>query len=426
MEVKPKAAKKFRLGSDGIALLMSFVLGFGFQGVMFILISRSLGPTQFGIFAGSFALASAFSTLSGIGGGNVLLMTVSTDRDAFDVSFGTALVYITLTFIPLSALAIPLSLAVSRDFALCLVPLLFAELIGTRIVELSQLAFQAVDRLKVTAGLNGAAGPIRFVSSVGFWLWGNHSAFSWAIVYTAVNLTLSAIYFALAIRSIGRPKVDWTDVRRRWRIGIFFSTGTMSRIVYTDSDKYLLNWFGFEQQAGTYSAASRLVNFAYLPIFSVAYAKITEMFRAGADGYASSWKVVKRLLGPVVLYATVAGVVLYFASPLVILLLGEKYSATPDALRHLAPMILLQGLGLIFGNALMGIGRQGLRSLFQASAAVLSILTNLFVIPRLGWLGAAYTAVGSAFLLAVGLMFAFMWGLRRERVRGTAVLAQPD
>jgi O-antigen/teichoic acid export membrane protein len=400
--------------ADVSLILVSYVLGYGFQGALFVLISRVLGPTQFGIFAGAFAVASAFSTLSGIGGGNVLLMQASRDRAKFTTSLGTALVYVGLTVIPLFALAIPLVLGVSRDFLWCAVPLLVSELIGTRLTEISMLAFQAVDRLKVTAALNGAGGPLRFIAALVFWLSGGQSAYQWALLYAVANLALCVVSVVCMIRFIDRPSLSLPSLRTSWRIGTFFAMGNLSRIAYMDTDKYLLNRLGFVSEAGTYSAASRLVNFAFLPIHSLVYSKNAAMFRAGSRGYVESWKVVKTLVLPVVTYGAAAGGAIFAASPFVVWLLGTEYSATEDALRMISPLVILQGVGYLFGDALMGIGRQGLRSAFQLGVAVISVTSNLLLIPRLGWVGAAYSAVGSAAILAAVLVCSFVIGLRRE------------
>jgi O-antigen/teichoic acid export membrane protein len=396
--------------------MVSYILGYGFQGVLFVIISRVLGPTQFGIFAGAFAVASALSTLSGIGGGNVLLMEVSRDRAKFAPSLGTALVYVGLTVIPLFALAVPLSLEVSRAFLMCAVPLLVSELIGTRITEICMFAFQAVDRLKVTAALNGAGGPLRFLAVLAFWLLGGRSAYEWALLYAVANIALCVVSLVCVISLIDRPSLSLPSLRNGWRIGTFFAMGNLSRIAYMDTDKYLLNRLGFVSEAGTYSAASRLVNFAFLPIHSVVYSRNAAMFRAGSGGYADSWKVVKTLVFPVVAYGAAAGGAIFVASPFVVFLLGTEYSATADALRVISPLVLLQGVGYLFGDALMGIGRQGLRSAFQMGVAVISVTSNLLLIPKLGWVGAAYSAVGSAAILAAVLVCSFVLGLRRELI----------
>jgi O-antigen/teichoic acid export membrane protein len=415
-------ARFFRRGrfesdrADVSLILVSNVVGYGFQGALFVVISRVLGPTQFGVFAGAFAVASALATLSGVGGGNVLLMEASRDRTKFAPMFGTALVYVALTIIPLFALALPLAIGVSWDFVLCAVPLLVAELVGTRITEICMLGFQAVDRLKVTAALNGAAGPLRFLAALAFWGFGGQFAYEWAILYAITNVALCIASAACVIRFIDRPSLSLPSLRSSWRVGTFFAMGGLSRTVYMDTDKYLLNRLGFVSEAGTYSAASRLVNFAFLPIHSIVFSKSAALFRAGVGGYVNSWKVVKKLVFPVVAYGAAAGGAIFVASPFVVLLLGTEYSATADALRALSPLIILQGIGHLFGDALMGIGRQGLRSAFQMGVAVISVTSNLMLIPSLGWVGAAYSAVGSAAILAAVLVCSFVLGLRRDLI----------
>jgi hypothetical protein len=70
-------------GADVSLILVSYVLVTAFKVALFVVISRVLGPTQFGIFAGPFAVASAFSTPFGNRRRKRLLMAVSRERAQF-------------------------------------------------------------------------------------------------------------------------------------------------------------------------------------------------------------------------------------------------------------------------------------------------------------------------------------------------------
>src|SRR5271156_2400354 len=70
--------------------------GFLLQSVYFVLIARLLGPSEYGLYAGAFALTSILGQFSAIGSGTLFLRYVTADRKQFSVYWGNILVTTTV------------------------------------------------------------------------------------------------------------------------------------------------------------------------------------------------------------------------------------------------------------------------------------------------------------------------------------------
>lgn len=403
-------------------MFLSYIVGFGAQGIYFVVLARTLGVVQFGTFAAALALASICSVLVGLGAGSVLVRDTARSKAAYSTQMGTALVYISVTAIPFGAVCLLIGMVAGESFVAVLVPLIISEMVFSRLLDLSLQVFQAQDRLRGTAILNGLAGIVRMLAVLLFYLVSGRDAKSWSIWYSLVSVCLGSGGVLSCIKAFGRPRFSGHSLRTTWRSGIFFSIGMASRIVYLDVDKYMLQLLGPLGSAGMFAAASRIVGMAGAPIQAVVYSMNTRLFRAGSTGYVSVWHSIFRPLWFILGYGLVATLALIGFAPLAPMLLGGSFRETQSAVAYLAPLVLIQGLGYLFGDALMGLGRQGLRSLLQAGAALLSFALNMALIPKFGWMGAAISALSCATLLSIILVVVFRIKWLAEKSGAAALL----
>lgn len=401
--------------SGALWMLYSYVVGFGLQGIYFLILARVLGAENFGVFSGSLAIAAILATLAGAGAGSVMVLRTSRDPSVYRTQFGTALLYIAATFLPLALLALILGSQVSESFFWTLVPLCVSELVFVRVLDFGFQTFQAHDRLKVTAHFNVAAAALRIVLVGLFATTGMTGSAGWSFVYALGNVLLAVSISALAWRRYGGPRLEKSSLKGTWRTGVYFALGMSSRTAYTDGDKFVLNFAGMAVAAGQYSAAFKLVTMAFAPIQAIVYSSNTRLFRAGEQGYRAVWTIIRKMLPLCLGYAAIAGSLLFLAAPLLPSILGDDFSQSVIMLKVLAPLLFFQALHYIFGDALMGLGKQRQRSMAQLTVAILSIVANLVLVPHFGWPASTLIAIGSALLLAMITVTIFVRGLRRER-----------
>lgn len=401
--------------SGAMRMLSSYAVGFVTQGVYFVLIARTLQASEFGLFAGAMALVSVMSCLVGAGAGNVLVLESSRDPSKLQAQMGTSIVYVLLSAIPFALIAGLIGLSISPSFFAVLLPLIVSEVFTLRLFDLAQQVFQAKDQLGKTAICGILAGLIRVLVALGFALFPLPTAAQWSIYYSGTTITTTAIVLIWAVRTAGRPEFVKHSLQQTWKVGVFFSLGTASRTLYSDADKFILSSYGFLAASGSFSAASKILTMASAPIQALVYSLNTKLFRAGVEGSAATWNVVKKPLVLVLGYGTLVGIFLAFASPLVPILLGASYQEASSYLWCLAPLVVLNGIHYLFGDALMGLGRQAARSIVQFAAACLAVVANIVLIPIVGPVSVIYSALGCSFGLAVLMCLMFSANHRREK-----------
>ena len=393
----------------------SYLVGFGLQSIYFILLARDLGSDQYGLFAGGLAIVTIFASLSGLGGGNVMVMDTARDVTAYRRQLGTALTYIALTFVPLAAAVGAIVWLTAPAIAGVVLPLCLSELLFTRTYDVGLQSFQSHDKLRGVAHFNVAAAAVRVVFVLGFAAIGFDSAAAWAWCYASVTTIMAVSLILVCVRTFGLPVFEQVSIRRSWRIGVFFALGMSSRIVLNDSDKFILVSNGLDAEAGQYSASHRIANMAFGPLQAITYSLNTALFRAGRDGYRASWKVVRRVLPITCGYVVVATAVLWALAPLVARILGPGYSLVAQMMPLMALTLFGQAGYYLFGDALMGLGRQGLRSVSQAAVGGVVLVSNVILVPRYGWIASAMIAIAASVTLALLLGGMFLVGLRREQ-----------
>ncbi|MEJ1089345.1 oligosaccharide flippase family protein [Microbacterium sp. Mu-80] len=393
----------------------SYVAGFALQGAYFVLLARALGAAEYGVFVGALSLVTVFASVAGLGSGNVLVLNTARDRERYRIQLGTALVYVSASFLPLLAITLLAAQLLAPNVITALLPLLISELLFTRVYDVGLQSFQSHDQLKGVAHLNVTTALLR-VLLCGLFLWfGLEGAETWSWFYAAATVLIALAILAVCFARFGTPRLERESITTTWRLGVFFALGMSSRILLNDSDKFVLAGSGRTAEAGQYGAAHRLVNMAFAPLQAITYSLNTHLFRAGVHGYDAVWRILRRVLPISAGYVLVAGLALWLLAPLAVSILGSDYASVGQMLPVLAVLLVGQAGAYFFGDALMGLGRQGVRSVLQASVGVGVLILNLLLTPTYGWLAAASIAIGASLLLAALLCTVFFIGLHRER-----------
>jgi O-antigen/teichoic acid export membrane protein len=398
----------------------SYIGSLSLQAVYFLCLARLLGAAEMGLFSAVLAAATVAAYLSGLGSGNVLVMRVARDPSSFSRQYAASLVWILCLGSGIILLSGGIAAAVLPQKLGLVLALFLSECIFTRLIDVGLQAFQAFDRLTVTASINVAAAFVRAATVVALTVLNvSLTAVGWASCYVIIQAALAAAGTTICILLLGRPVLDRATVSAVPREGVWFVLGQTSRAIYSDLDKTLLAVFTSGAIAGNYTVAYRLIAFAFAPLQALVYSSNTKLYRLGAHGYAASAAFIRKVLIVVGVFGTAATAALVSLSWLPELILGDTYSAVQPMLIWLSPLLLIQGVHYALGDALMGLGRQSARALMQLFSAVVAVLLYVALIPSLGWEGAVIGTWVSEGLLAIGCGYVFGRGVRR------ALPAQP-
>ena len=381
-------------------------LGLVLQAAYFVVIARTLGVAKYGEFVGITALVAIVFPFVGLGTEILLLKNVAKDRNLFSVYWGNSLSVTLVTgvgFILLLLLIVPVFLPHSISL-LAVVLVAVGDLIFGSITSLAGRAFQAVDRLDLSAHIRIAVVSTKVVAAIALLqFFPNTSGLEWIYLYL-ISTIVSALFAAMLVqRLLGSPRLELARIKPELGEGVSFAISNSAYTIYCDIDKTMLAKLSTLSATGIYAAAYRLIDVSFIPIISIAGAAYAEFFRKGRDGVGAALAFAKPLVGISIGYALIAGLGLILLSPIVPSILGAEYLPVVEALQWLAPIPLFRAMQHFGGDILSGSGFQNQRSAMETGIAGFNIAINLWLIPLYSWHGAAWASLASDGLLA--LMF---------------------
>jgi O-antigen/teichoic acid export membrane protein len=404
-----------RLATGTAALTVGLGMRTVGQGLMFVIVARTLGVGDYGAYAATMAIAGTLGCFTGLGTATTLIRLVARDKTSFGHAWWRSIACIAYTAPPLLAIyfvlarfVLPLGVAGSAVLFIGIAEIVFAP-----VAQLAANAYQGHDRIARSSRLIIAPVVPRFVGALVLiplvrLLASRQHLIAWSILYALASL-LAAIYaLGMVRRDLGpavRPK------RLALEVSLFqgapFAVGGAALRVYTDIDKTMLARMASLSSAGSYAAAYRIIDMAMVPVMSLLTAMLPRFFRHG-EITAQSIAYTSRIAIWPLAYVLACAAALYACSDLLPWLLGRSYQAAAQSVRWLALVPLVAMPRLFFQHVLIGADRHRTAVVTLAAGAIFNIVANLLAIPAYGWRGATIATYASE-LLMTAIMGVFLW-----------------
>jgi O-antigen/teichoic acid export membrane protein len=376
------------------------------QSLGFVLIARTLGPSDLGTFAAIVGVSTLLSPFVNLGAYSLAI------RDVVD---GVTERHVTGNYLALTSLTLPVAMVALLLLAELLVPAApwltvagvgLGTLLGGRLTSLFRGIHVARGEVWA-AGMIEAALGAAYVAGAAVLAWMGGTFELWAWIYCAHALGVGALGIAALVARFGRPEWTFENVRRRLSDGMHFGIGNLAENANAELDKAVLLRLASAEDAGLYAASHRVVAVALVPSMALFGAMYRRYFKAGQSGLADSRAVAWRLVPAIVAYGLFAWAAIAIGAPVAAMLFGAEFGETTSVVRWLAPMVLLYTMTIPFLDALTGARLQPLRAYGLVAALGVGLLLNVLLDGRLGWKGAAIATLASqAFLLFFALVSA--------------------
>jgi len=384
------------------------------QGIQFLLLARALGPQEFGLLAGVLAISSMLLPFSGLGAANVMIMRHAQRSDDLNLYYGNALLVASVSSVGLIAIGVTAGVVILGHIAsvALLATICISEILLTKIVDITAHVYYAQERHRYAGLVYSFHSLLRLAFAAGFVMSSLAlTADSWAVWHAFSGLLAAGFALWLTHKQIGPASFQPALALKEVRDGVFFSIGLSAKSLYTDIDKAALARLASTEIAGAYTAAFRIIYMAATPLRAILLAGNAKFFRDGKDGLAGPMHFANRIALIGVIYASLLAAAVWFGAPLIVIILGHKYTLSVDMIRCLAVLPLVQIIQESYSDALMGAGHQVARSILQALAALLCIGLNIVLIQQYSWHGAVYATYITQIALTacvVALAFAAM------------------
>jgi len=373
------------------------------QATYFVFLARLLGVREYGVFVGAFAFTGIAMPYSSLGSGLLFVRYVGIDHKQFAPYWGNILLSTLLAGSTLTIVFYFLGVVFLNPASASIVlPVGIANCIFVQLLGSMAFVFQTYELLKMAALLNMLTNAFRLLAVVILTI-ALHSgnAKQWALATLCCSGLAAAVGVAIVTTRYGRPKFVPQLLVSRAMEGLGFTLGWSAQSAYNDIDKTLLSHYGMNIQNGIYTMAYRIIDIATTPVVALDAAALPRYVRYSADDLRNVQSLAFRLARRASLIGAAISVTLFFAAPLIPHIVGGGFSGAVLALRWLCLLPAMRGIHYLTGCALTGAGFQRFRTSSQLCVAALNLGLNLWLIPRFGWIGAAWTSLASDGSLAV-------------------------
>lgn len=381
--------------SNIIAMIISQILVTGTGLAVQVLLARWLGPESYGLYGyitSSMAIIGFVSHLN-------MQMLIARDVARQPTRAGTYLVDGIVTSAILSLLSGVLLTAYMgcRDGRVELVEATAMAVVGTAFLSISTIpvaVFQGVMKANMRLVPTAVSRVVILVLTALLLFVGT------SLVGVFAAQALGGLVYVLGMiwvwRNQGGALPQWSGLASSYTLvkdSMPYALTGLFAAVYLQVDIQLLKEFRSDDEIGLYRAASVLI--LQLPMLasmvaSVFFPRIASAFHRGLPHY-DVISLMNRVMLALGLPITVGGMLL--ADELMVGLMGAPYRPAGSALRMLLPVVVMANMRLGWSTVLTATDRQQWRTAASGIAATVSVLANLWLIPRFGLMGAAVTAV---------------------------------
>lgn len=382
-----------QLASRGVHFLLNVVAG--------LALIRYFGPSAYGDYVFVLTYATLFGLLGDFGIGKVAVRDMARKPQEAGAALGTAIA-VRMSLATAAAVLAQIALFVfdiRADLrpAVAIASLLFLVDAVLSVVAVFQVRLamhyealvttliQIIDTVIILLLIQLNAGLLLLVSS----------PVVSGVAGVAVAVALMRRRFPLAL------SVDRGRMRRMLVDALPIGVTTMIVVLYIKTDAVILGLLATPVDVGLFGAAYKPIEYALLalmlpinvlfPLLSRWHGQERGLFRM------LYWRGADALLA---LTLPIVVVVIIAAEPIVRTLYADGFAGAADPLRVLAIALPFMVLSAWQGFALLSGGHQRITMLYDAVALVLNVACNLILIPRLGYLGAAVTAVITSVFVA--------------------------
>lgn len=232
-------------------------------------------------------------------------------------------------------------------------------------------------------------------------------------------VTLVTSFFIWKIALLNRHSFSlsldaaWTEAPLLWQGRWLFLTGLVVYL-YTSSEQPILAYFGSVRQLGQYRSALQITGAIqpFLTMFAaLLYPRYVEWHRAGPlHLWVMQVRIVKFMVVPLAVIGLLIAATVPKFQPLVF---GEKFApaAVPCVYLLLAKLVVV--VNSVFSFGLWARKKDKATLAIMCGTAIISVLSNLLLVPRFGMLAAAMTNCASELIILMGT-FTLTWWLVRQ------------
>lgn len=388
--------------------LISAVVGY----LMRIFIARKLGPYEYGLFFGTFAIISFIALFGNLGLDETIAKFVAEFKVKNRKDKITSIILLSLMmklFIFFIILLIIFSLAdviaieiLNNQKASIILKLLTLSIFLTSLLPTFQSALRGLGKIKQYSFVSFLFIFITFLSALLLVPGSKEKTISLAYCYIIGALISGLASFIFFIKSFPRflkfkISIDRDLIERTILFAIPTFAYSIAYIIISYTDTIMLSVFRTIQEVGLYQVViptARMILYFSMALSTILLPVFSEMWAKGEKKGVGEllFRILKISL---VLAIPLSLIFIMFPSIVLNVLFGHEYVSAATPLRILAIGYLFYILSTIHFNLMNGIGKPILTTKIVYASAGLNVILNFILIPHIGIVGAAIASMTS-------------------------------
>lgn len=421
---KMKTAR--RIAFNFISLSFSEIIAKALQLFVFVYIARVYGKIDFGNFVFAIAFSAILSVLTDFGINSLLIREISRSKSDLKKYFSNALVMKIFLGIATFILAFAyLNLLGYSSKARIMAYALLSFAVLQSFTDLFYSAFRAFERMHFDSIIKALRMVV--LTLVVVLLVKNKAGFlSIGIAFPLTEILMLVVSSIIYIKYFERFSFEYdSSIAKKIlkdAFPFFASLIFVTLLVYADS--VILERFRGPEEVGIYAAAYNILfGLSFIPLMfsNSVYPVFSRFFKS--DESLLNFAYRKSLTYMLILGLPASVGIWVYSDKIINLVYGAGYEKSVLALQILCWFVFLRFVNIIPGTVLSSINRQSSRTICQAAVALINIALNIFLIPKYGFIGAAYAAIISeTFFIILYAYFTIRHGIRANLFH---VIAKP-
>ncbi|WP_334177471.1 lipopolysaccharide biosynthesis protein [Pseudoxanthomonas sp.] len=377
------------------------------QAAYLLILSRWLGASGYGLFAGCVALAVLGAPLANWGSSLLLTRYIAQDRGKSRAMLATAITQTLVVGGLLTLVVLGLSTSVLQE-TLPLAPMLLlalSELVLLPIAWAAASQCYALERggaAAVVVCLMPLGRVIVVLACLAFDLPGTADVV--AIAHFAGSAVGCVAVLFLMIRIDGWPK--WSErlpLIAATRQGTAYALSSVASTSYQEVDKVLMLQLLGAAAVGPYTVAFRVVSIFLVPLSALVSATLPRLIAQHGDIRVP--RTFRVLVFVATTYGLLAGMFILLSRSFIPHIFGADYGQVAGLLLLLAPWPVFFALRQCWAAKLTAMNRQATRSVLEMLGLLLVLLLNLMLLPHVGAKASVISLLITEVLVLIGFLF---------------------
>jgi O-antigen/teichoic acid export membrane protein/peptidoglycan/xylan/chitin deacetylase (PgdA/CDA1 family) len=352
------------------------------QILTFVFLGRGLGVHDFGRLMVLQAISQLAIVVVSLGAGEVLVRRLARDYKQHGPALGHGIIMTIGTALVVGAIMFGIVRFFEPTIAVAvLCTYILGELLGNRLGTLAEYAFIGHFKIRYANGVRLFMCVSRLVAVVvAFRQFELVGLSNWLVVQGMTTFLAGVACLALVIARLGRPSKAFhvEDLE----FGLLTATIQTAAALQFNIDRIVLGLVASPSIVGLYSAATRGVLVALVPINAILRNIVPRFFVLGTAGIVTTSRFAIFMLPKIIIVGLLSGSILLVGATTFAAIMGPGFAGTRVILQLLFLVPMLQGVQYALADALSGADHQFSRTVIGVAGAVayVAIITVLTVL----------------------------------------------